>query len=179
METFDHWLVKNCIYVFHNFGPPANRYNPIGRCWNVRIRRAEVSELSAIMAVEEGAFGSRRWDDEFVRELMSGEDVLTLVAEEERPVAYIMFSIARAYETAEVLSLAVAPSYRRRGIARDLMAEVESIAGKDAGTVSLCVRPDNQEAVNLYLSLGYKVLALCSGYYEDGGDAYMMVKHLE
>jgi ribosomal protein S18 acetylase RimI-like enzyme len=90
-----------------------------------------------------------------------------------------MFSISRPYETAEVLSLAVSPAFRRRGIARKLMAEVESLVREEAGTVSPCVRPDNVEGVNLYLSLGYKVLALCSGYYEDGSDAYMMVKHLE
>ncbi len=102
-----------------------------------------------------------------------------MVAEDPAIVAYVMFSISRPYETVEVLSLAVSPEFRRKGIAKMLMANIESLAERDARTVSLCVRPDNQEAVNLYLSLGYKVLALCSGYYEDGSDAYMMVKHLE
>lgn len=145
----------------------------------MRFRKAEVSDLPAIMAVEEGAFGPRRWDEAFVRELMGEEDVQTLVAEDGAIVAYVMFSISRPYETVEVLSLAVVPAFRRRGVATSLMSEVESEAESCAGTVSLCVRPDNREAVNLYLSLGYKVLALCSGYYEDGSDAYMMVKHLE
>ncbi len=142
------------------------------------IRRAEDADVPAIMAVEQGAFGPRRWDEALVRELMSREGVQTLVAGDDRPVAYVMFSISRPYETAEVLSLAVSPAFRRKGTARALMAEVESIAEREAGTVSLCVRPDNVAGVNLYLSLGYKVLALCSGYYEDGSDAYMMVKHL-
>lgn len=145
----------------------------------MRIRRAEVSDLPAIMAVEQGAFGPRRWDEAFVRGLMAQEEVRTMVAEDDGIAAYVMFSISRPYETAEVLSLAVSPAFRRRGIARKLMAEVESLVREEAGTVSLCVRPDNVEGVNLYLSLGYKVLALCSGYYEDGSDAYMMVKHLE
>ncbi len=94
-------------------------------------------------------------------------------------MAYIMFSISQTHETAEVLSLAVTPPLRRRGIAKMLMARAESLAEKDTQTVSLFVRPDNVAGVNLYLSLGYKVLALCPGYYEDGSDAYMMVKHLE
>jgi len=131
------------------------------------------------MALEDGSFGPRRWDESFIRELMSDEGVLTMVAEDPAIVAYVMFSISRPYETVEVLSLAVSPEFRRKGIAKMLMANIESLAERDARTVSLCVRPDNQEAVNLYLSLGYKVLALCSGYYEDGSDAYMMVKHLE
>jgi len=145
----------------------------------VRTRRAELSDLPAIMALEDGSFGPRRWDEGFIRELMVDEDVLTMVAEDMGIVAYVMFSVSRPYETVEVLSLAVSPEFRRKGIAKMLMANIESLAERDARTVSLCVRPDNQEAVNLYLSLGYKVLALCSGYYEDGSDAYMMVKHLE
>lgn len=158
---------------------PANGYNLGGRCWSVRVRKAGTSDLPAIMALEEGAFGPRRWDEPFVRDLMGGEGVHTLLAEDERVVGYVMFAISSAYETMEVLSLAVSPAFRRKGIAKRLMAEAESMAERDAGTVSLCVRPDNHGAVNLYLSLGYKVLALCSGYYEDGSDAYMMVKHLE
>ena len=131
------------------------------------------------MALEEGSFGPRHWDERFIRELMSDEDVQTMVAEDPNIVAYVMCSMSRPYETMEVLSLAVSPEYRRKGIAKMLMANVESMAERDAQTVSLCVRPDNREAVNLYLSLGYKVLALCSSYYEDGSDAYMMIKHLE
>ncbi|MHC1679652.1 MAG: GNAT family N-acetyltransferase [Methanomassiliicoccales archaeon] len=145
----------------------------------MRIRKADGSDLPAIMALEDGAFGSRRWDEAFVKELMSEENVQTMVAEDERIVGYIMFSVSQAYETLEILSLAVTPALRRRGIARTLMSMAESMADKDVRTVSLCVRPDNVAGVNLYLSLGYKVLALCSGYYEDGSDAYMMVKHLE
>lgn len=132
------------------------------------------------MALEAGAFGPRRWDEDFVRGLMDEADVMTMVADDGGVLAYVMFAISRPYETVEVLSLAVSPGFRRRGIAKSLMSEAESMAEKEgAGTVSLCVRPDNVEGVNLYVSLGYKVLALCSGYYEDGSDAYMMVKHLE
>ncbi len=146
----------------------------------MRFRRAEGSDLGAIMALEAGAFGPRRWDEAFVRELMSREEVRTLLAEDDGIVAYVMFSISRPYETVEVLSLAVSPAFRRRGVAKNLMSVVESMAEEeDAQTISLCVRPDNVAGVNLYVSLGYKVLALCSGYYEDGSDAYMMVKHLE
>ena len=131
------------------------------------------------MALEAGAFGPRRWDGAFVRELMGREEARTLLAEDDGPIAYVMFSLSRPCETVEVLSLAVSPAFRRRGVAKNLMALVGTMAEEeDAQTISLCVRPDNVEGVNLYVSLGYKVLALCSGYYEDGSDAYMMVKHL-
>jgi ribosomal-protein-alanine N-acetyltransferase len=118
--------------------------------------------------------------EEFVRQLMEDPNVITLVVEDRTVIAYSMFSISPAYETAEVLSLAVSPARRRQGLGRGLMEMVERIsADEGAQTMMLCVRPHNQEAVNLYLSRGYKVLARCDGYYEDGSDADMMVKHLE
>jgi ribosomal-protein-alanine N-acetyltransferase len=139
-----------------------------------------LDDLPALMALEEGAFGPRGWVEEFVRQLMEDPNIITLVVEDQGVIAYTMFSISPAYETAEVLSLAVSPARRRRGLGRGLMDLVERIsADEGAQTMMLCVRPDNQEAVNLYLSRGYKVLARCGGYYEDGSDADMLVKHLE
>jgi len=145
----------------------------------VRVRKAGLSDLPDLILLEGEAFGARRWEQAFMREMMCREGVQTLLVEGGAVLAYVMFSVSRPFETVEVLSLAVSPSLRRRGLAKDLMARVESLAAEEARTVALCVRPDNDGAVNLYVSLGYKVLALCPGYYEDGGDAYMMVKHLE
>jgi len=132
------------------------------------------------MTLENGGFGPRGWSEDFVRGLMEDPGVRTFVIDDGGPMAYVMFTIDLPHETAEVLSLAVLPDRWRQGLGRMLMSEVER-AARDEGaeTVALCVRPDNQAAVKLYLSQGYKVLALCAGYYEDGTDAYMMVKHLE
>jgi ribosomal-protein-alanine N-acetyltransferase len=132
------------------------------------------------MALEEGSFGPWRWTEGFVRDMLRDPDVRTLVVEDGTPIAYLMLRYTQGHEMAELLSLAVSPQYRRQGIGRRLMGSMERVAaGSGAGTVMLCVRPDNLEAVNLYLSQGYEVLARCQGYYEDGADADMMVKRLE
>lgn len=146
----------------------------------MRTRSASLDDLPALMALEQGAFGPRGWAEGIVRQMMGDPRVITLVVDEPEVIAYTMFYISPAYETAEVLSLAVSPARRRQGLGRGLMGVVEKMAA-DAGarTIMLCARPDNHEAINLYLSRGYKVLARCDGYYEDGSDADMMVKHLE
>ncbi len=114
-------------------------------------------------------------------ELLHDPLVTTLLVETEGAVvAYAMIRSSPAYQTVEVLSLAVSPLHRRRGLGRGLMRGVErSIADSGTETVMLCVRPENQAAVNLYLSQGYRVLARCRNYYGNGSDANMMVKHLE
>ena len=146
----------------------------------MRVRRAGVDDLQGIMGLEEDAFGPKRFSEEFARKLIAAPDVVTLVAEEDGMVAYAMVNIIQAYETGEVLSLAVVPGRRRHGIGRRMMEEGEKVAS-DGGAVTmmLYVRPDNSAAVSLYISLGYKVLARCRGYYDDGSDADMMVKHME
>jgi ribosomal-protein-alanine N-acetyltransferase len=146
----------------------------------VQIRLANAEDLPALVVVEKKAFGPRQFPETLVREFLVDPDVITMVVEDERIVAYTMLRVSQAYETAEVLSLAVSPSYRRRGLGRKLLESLEGVAREyGMGTIMLCVRPDNLEATALYVSQGYTVLALCQGYYEDGSDAQMMVKHLE
>lgn len=146
----------------------------------MRVRLAREDDIEAMVSIESACFGSGSWSEATLRALMGREDVRALVLEDGSAVAYAMYSVSVQHETAEVLSLAVSPRVRRRGLARSLMEAVEEHAGEEgAGTIALFVRTDNHQARNLYLSLGYKVLALCASYYEDGGDAYLMVKHLE
>ncbi|HUT28094.1 MAG TPA: GNAT family N-acetyltransferase [Methanomassiliicoccales archaeon] len=147
----------------------------------MRTRSGGVNDLPSLMALEEGAFGPKRFSEAFVLDLLHDPLVTTLIVEAEGAVvAYAMIRSSPAYHTVEVLSLAVSPLHRRRGLGRGLIQEVErSIADSGTETVMLCVRPENQAAVDLYLSEGYKVLARCRNYYGKGSDANMMVKHLE
>ena len=70
--------------------------------------------------------------DDRVRALVEDPEVRTLVMDDEGPAAYVMFIIDRAYETAEMLSLAVLPDRRRRGLGRMLIGEMEREAGGGA-----------------------------------------------
>jgi len=79
-----------------------------------------------------------------------------------------------------VVSIAVLEGYRRRGIGRALMLEgmarMKSLYG--AQEVVLEVRVSNEPAINLYRSLGFKVVRILRGYYLDGEDAYLMAAPL-
>ena len=56
-----------------------------------------------------------------------------------------------------IANVAVHPRYRRRGIARSLTsAALEHSRNRGAGSAWLHVREDNEAAVNLYLSLGFR-----------------------
>ncbi len=77
------------------------------------------------------------------------------------------FVIARlVVDEAEVLSLGVAPGWRRRGVGRALLAEVLRRAAKGtARAVYLEVGEDNEAAQALYRASGFEVIARRANYY--------------
>jgi ribosomal-protein-alanine N-acetyltransferase len=75
--------------------------------------------------------------------------------------------------------LAVAPPYRRLGIARQLVAWLEECA-MVAGifTIALEVRAENHGAQKFYKRLGYRELARLPGYYQGIEGALRMIRDL-
>jgi ribosomal-protein-alanine N-acetyltransferase len=77
----------------------------------------------------------------------------------------------RIEEEAHIISLAVDPAHRRRGLGRRILEELLSQA-RAAGCrwATLEVRASNQAAIRLYESAGFQLLGRRKGYYngEDG-----------
>jgi [ribosomal protein S18]-alanine N-acetyltransferase len=167
-----------CIKLFRS--DAANGYSPDELSPFVIWRPADKGDLAGIMSLEQEVFGPHCFPRDMVERFLSDPDVHTLVIADAAIIAYSMVRLSPEYETAEILSLAVARSHRRQGLGRELIVSMEDLAVKGGFmTLMLCVRLDNAEAVNLYLSQGYRVLARLRDYYEDGSDADMMVKHME
>lgn len=79
-----------------------------------------------------------------------------------------------------ITNLAVHPEWRRRGVARRLLASALA-AGVTRGVrlAFLEVRPSNTRALALYESLGFQVIGRRNGYYFDTGeDALVMEARL-
>lgn len=87
-----------------------------------------------------------------------------------------------------VTALTVAPDYRRLGLAKTMMAELERITQDvyDGYFVDLFVRRSNEIAIGMYRAMGYSVYRRVMGYYFSdsvgGGedeDAYDMRKPMK
>ncbi len=75
-----------------------------------------------------------------------------------------------------IVTIAVDPNYRRRGIGERLMREVETRS--TLPRLQLMVRQSNLTALQLYRKLNYTIVDTWRRYYEDGEDAYVMEKNL-
>lgn len=97
---------------------------------------------------------------------------------QERPVGTIM--LKRDLDVARVVSIAVLPGQRRRGVGTELMAMAEDIMREQGAKVmKLEVNVNNDTAINFYRHLGYDFDGILKGYYSWGEDAYVMGKALD
>jgi ribosomal-protein-alanine N-acetyltransferase len=87
------------------------------------------------------------------------------------------FAIASRYVDAwHVMNVAVAPSYRRRGVAQAMLERLfEATASDPRRGNTLEVRVSNAEAIRLYERLGFEARGIRRGYYTDNReDALIM-----
>ncbi|HLI34179.1 MAG TPA: ribosomal protein S18-alanine N-acetyltransferase [Terriglobia bacterium] len=135
----------------------------------VRIRSSSLEDLTSILKIQNEAFPSGGWTaNDYVR-LIQDSEGLFIIAElsEVMPCQMVGFAaLRRACDQAELLSLAVAPDYRRMGIGRALLREVifrlESLSVR---TLYLEVRPSNHAALSLYHSEGFMLNSIRHDYY--------------
>jgi len=145
-----------------------------------QLRTADADDLDAVMAIEHAVFANDAWSRASMRAELASPHSFYLVAfpvgEPERIEAYAGLLAPRGSGQADIQSVAVVPSARRRGLARTLVRTLVAEArDRRAREVFLEVRADNPGAESLYDSLGFERIAVRAGYYQpDNVDANVM-----
>lgn len=138
----------------------------------MNIRPATSRDLSALADLHARAF-ARAWDELAIKSLFNGRGVFALVAEEDDLDGFILLRVA-ADET-EILSVAISPDMRQRGLASQLLEQAcHRAAGEGAVRIFLEVASANLPARNLYKKYGFREVGQRKAYYEDGDDALVL-----
>ncbi|MEK6986770.1 MAG: N-acetyltransferase [Candidatus Thermoplasmatota archaeon] len=134
-------------------------------------------DLGPLYDIETECFQERRFRKDHVEWILTNERALTLVEEAER--GEILGALMLLFEgtACRVLSIAVIPQARRRGIATRMMQAAEDSA-RERGcmVVRLEVSTQNFGAIEFYRGLGYHTDGVLYGYYSWGEDAYSMAR---
>lgn len=142
------------------------------------MRRAVLSDLDALLAIESRAFTGDRLSPRAMRSMISNPRAQMIVAEDADGggglAGYGLLLYRRNCGFARLYSLAVDPAAQGLGIARKLLQNLSEQCG--APVISLEVRADNARAIALYTSLGFDEIARRHHYYDDGADALVMRK---
>lgn len=87
------------------------------------------------------------------------------------------FVMVNENNAAHLTTIGVAPEHRNRGIARDLLEQIESsLRVREIGTLMLEVRVGNTSAQQLYRRHGYTTVQRIGRYYNNGEDCFLMMK---
>ena len=143
------------------------------------IRKIRLSDVDGIMVIERSSFGRDAYDRNLFAEYFHKCGDLFLAAADGRGnLCGYMITCIRG-ERAEVVSIAVDPARRGRGIASALMdSTLRRLRRRGAGRLVLMVRETNGPARAFYEKYGFEKVRRVPRYYEDGGDGWLMGKNL-
>ena len=131
----------------------------------------ERSEVDGVYETEKLCFPEDPWPRSAFSDDADNPLVSYVLAKDgDKVVGYVAIYVI--FEAADISNVAVRPEYRRQGIARKLLNVVLS-AAKERGVmlVSLEVCENNDAAIRLYESLGFKYVATRKKYYQNTYDA--------
>ena len=141
------------------------------------IREMTEADLEAVTDIERRQFPVSPWTAEAFEYEMTGNPFAFLYCYEKDGKVIGFADLWITYDKAQIASIAVHPEYTGKGYGSELMRFCISEAVRnDCETLSLEVRVSNQPALGLYEKYGLIKAALRKGYYEDGEDAWLMVK---
>ena len=126
-------------------------------------------DLDAVVAIEHKSFSMPWTDTMFLSEMRQGPASQLLVARlEKRPTTIVGYVGYRAVlDEMHVMILAVAPAWRRQGIAQHMLSEaMEQARQADCARAILEVRASNVGAQQLYYRLGFAPVGVRPKYYQ-------------
>ena len=160
--------------------PKSKTHRSEGNAIETKIETATIELLDRLCEIEKQSFQKEAFTKQQIVYLLTSYNSITLVARgNDEIVGFAIGSIElnRGTPNGHVLTIEALPSYRRRGIGKRLLKELETFF-KEKGAVEsrLEVREDKVAAVNLYLKLGYIPAAKLERYYRDAHGLYLKKK---
>lgn len=143
------------------------------------VRPYVSSDLENILKIERLSFPKTAYSSDTFSHFFKVCSKGFFLAEVDRKIAgYIIGCIKDG--KGEIISLAVDPKFRRKGIGRKLLNFIlDKFGKKEISALKLHVRTKNRGAIKFYQKFGFQVLKTVKNYYPNGEDTYLMRKVLK
>jgi ribosomal-protein-alanine N-acetyltransferase len=146
------------------------------------IRLLRLSDLDRILQIEHASFGDDAYDRNLFADFYHKCGELFLVAVRGRNVCGYMLTCTGGRSPtgrAELVSVAVDPRRRGKGIASALMdSTLRRLRRRGIVRLTLTVKVTNRVAIRFYEGYGFARSRIVRRYYEDGADGFRMAKSL-
>ena len=142
-----------------------------------KIEDLSLKLLDKLYEIEKQCFNKEAFTKQQIAYLLTDYNAISLAARVDGEIAGFVIArvdIGRSTPFGQILTVDVAPSFRRRGIAQKLLREIE-VLFKERGIKEcrLEAREDNATALNLYQKLGYRKVGKLERYYGDTHGLYL------
>jgi ribosomal-protein-alanine N-acetyltransferase len=145
----------------------------------IDFRRLALSDLGEIERIERDAYPTPWSRSMFAGELAKPSSISLGAFDEDAAGSLVGYLIISRYVDAwHIMNIAVAPDYRRHGIASRMLDELFRLTEGDSRRgYTLEVRVSNGSAIALYERAGFEITGVRRGYYTDNReDALIMWK---
>jgi ribosomal-protein-alanine acetyltransferase len=143
----------------------------------IKIEDTSIRLLGKLYEIEKQCFGQEAFTKQQIAYLLTEYNAIGLAARVNSEIAGFAIArvdIGRNTSFGHILTVDIAPAYRRKGIAQKLLQEIENrFREKGIKECRLEVREGNVAALNLYQKLGYKKVGKLEKYYGEAHGLYL------
>lgn len=144
----------------------------------IEVRKFRPADMDRIDRIEKASFGKDAYDRNLFAGFFNKCPDLFLTAKRRDAVCGYMITCLRG-DRAEVVSIAVDPAARGRGVASTLMdSTLRRLRRRKIGRLVLMVKVSNRAARAFYEKYGFEKVRLVKKYYEDGSDGVLMARRV-
>lgn len=144
---------------------------------NFVVKRAKESDLKKISEICDESISDPFGLKGFIELFKESHIIILKCLSDSVIIGYVVLSVVG--DEAEILSIATAKDFRRKGCAKLLIKEgFRLIKESKVKKIFLEVRQDNICAINFYRGLGFKIIAERKNYYKDKKTALVMTVEL-
>jgi len=142
----------------------------------ITLRRVQQKDLRRIHEIEKLSF-KYPYSLNYIKLLLILSPELFYVAEVDNEIVGYVVGLIEYGNIGHIISIAVHPKWRRKGIASKLLMKIEEeFKRRNIKIFVLEVEVNNKPAISLYEKHGYRIIDVIKRYYPGGEDAYLMIK---
>lgn len=145
---------------------------------SISLRLLKSTDIPVVMALERNAH-SHPWRQSSFEECINGRQKCWLAEHNNVLIGYVV--VAQGGGDAELLNIAVGPSYQRKGVGSCLLQHAIDTVKDKADMLFLEVRVSNRKAIELYSKEGFFEVGHRKNYYPTANgyeDALLMANQL-
>ena len=144
---------------------------------DIKIEDASLTHLNKLFEIEQQCFTKEAFTKQQISYLIADYNTISLVAKINNEIVGFTILQLEAEDDStfgHIITLNVAPNFRRKGVAQKMLQETESILkSRGIAECRLEVRQDNTAAIKLYKQLGYREISVLDRYYGKAHGLYL------